>query len=355
MADPVSDVPRYHKQEQEPAAPEVTEVAADVLRMQLPIRMPGLGHVNAYAITDDRGAAVVDPGVPGPGNWKALVDRLRQGGLRVSDVHTVVVTHSHIDHFGTAARLAKTAAAAFVVHEDFAVPWLGVSQHACVGNEHAPAQVRPDWDERTPWGGDPIRPSRRRRTAFWLMRTVVRRAMMPPVPSERIAAGHVLKLGGREWFAVHTPGHTLDHLCLHDPESGTLISGDHVLPTITPHIAGVGTGPDPLRDFLASLDAVAALPAVQSVLPAHGHPFDDLMGRVEEIKTHHNGRLERLRQYSREFGRAASVREFSEKLFRPARWGPMAESETFAHLEHLRHRGEAERTQRGDKFFFLLA
>jgi hypothetical protein len=34
------------KQEQESARDEVTEVAPGVLRMELPIRMPGLGHVN---------------------------------------------------------------------------------------------------------------------------------------------------------------------------------------------------------------------------------------------------------------------------------------------------------------------
>jgi hypothetical protein len=49
------------KQEQEPARREITEVAPNVLRMELPIRMPGLGHVNCYALLDDNGAAVVDP------------------------------------------------------------------------------------------------------------------------------------------------------------------------------------------------------------------------------------------------------------------------------------------------------
>ena len=34
-------------------------------------------------------------------------------------------------------------------------------------------------------------------------------------------------LAGREWQAVHTPGHTLDHLCLWDAEHGVLLSGDH--------------------------------------------------------------------------------------------------------------------------------
>jgi hypothetical protein len=51
----------YRKQEQEPASEEVTEVAPGVLRLQLPISLPGLGHVNCYALIDGDGVALVDP------------------------------------------------------------------------------------------------------------------------------------------------------------------------------------------------------------------------------------------------------------------------------------------------------
>ena len=74
--------------------------------MQLPIWMPGLGHVNMYGLVDDKGIAVVDPGLPGPQSWKALKARLKTAGYKIKDVHTVVVTHSHPDHFGGAGRLA---------------------------------------------------------------------------------------------------------------------------------------------------------------------------------------------------------------------------------------------------------
>ena len=93
------------RQEQEDAQQEVTEVAPGVLRMQLPISMPGLGHVNCYALLDDQGAALVDPGLPGPTTWRTLQERLKQAGLRAKHVHTVVVTHSHPDPFGGATRL----------------------------------------------------------------------------------------------------------------------------------------------------------------------------------------------------------------------------------------------------------
>ena len=145
-------------------------------------------------------------------------------------------------------------------------------------------------------------------------------------------------------MAVHTPGHTPDHLCLYDPEGGVLLSGDHVLPTITPHISGIDAGPDPLSSFVDSLGKVTQLEGVRHVLPAHGGPFTDLHGRVEDIHRHHDERLDRLRGFLVEAGEA-SVVALSQQLFRPQVWGPMAESETYAHLEHLRLAGEVTRRE----------
>jgi glyoxylase-like metal-dependent hydrolase (beta-lactamase superfamily II) len=141
---------------------------------------------------------------------------------------------------------------------------------------------------------------------------------------------------------VHTPGHTGDHLCLHDPTEGILLSGDHVLPTITPHISGLVESVDSLQEFFDALEMVAAIEGVGTVLPAHGHPFTDLAGRAAAIREHHEERLIRLREIAGELGEADVV-EFSHQLFQPRSWGGMAESETFAHLEHLRRTGAAER------------
>ena len=113
---------------------------------------------------------------------------------------------------------------------------------------------------------------------------------------------------------MHTPGHTVDHLCLYDPENGMLLSGDHVLPSITPHVSGVGNGADALKTYLATLDLVADLDGVQLGLPAHGHPFDDVPGRVDAIKEHHEERMELLRDASLALG-PATVQQLSHEVF----------------------------------------
>jgi len=370
--------PRPRKQEQEPASSEVTEVAPGIIRMQLPVWMPGLGHVNMYGFLDDRGLAVVDPGLPGPQSWKALKRRLRDAGYKPSDVHTVVVTHSHPDHFGAAGRLAKAGGGVLLTHQAFTTWSLQrkTKMRTLSADEAAAAErdatvlaqeldVSPDeiptvleetgdplrdnptperqaasvpWGGETPWGGSkhPMPPLRRR-----LLIRALRMLFTPPEPTKRVVHEDPVELAGREWMAIHTPGHTLDHLCLYDPEHGVLISGDHVLPSITPHVSGVGQGADSLRSYLATLDLVAELPGVSLGLPAHGHPFDDVPGRVDAIKRHHVERMELLREVSGSIG-PASVTALMREVFPKRHWGVMAESETFAHLEHLVRDGQAE-------------
>jgi glyoxylase-like metal-dependent hydrolase (beta-lactamase superfamily II) len=375
-----TEAPRHRKQEQEPASDAVTEVAAGIIRMQLPVWMPGLGHVNMYGFLDERGLAVVDPGLPGPQSWKALKRRLRTAGFRTSDVHTVIVTHSHPDHFGGAGRLAKAGGGVLLTHQAFTTWSLQrkakmrrlspdeaaaaerdaavLAQELDVPPEEIPTirdtdtgdPLRDDptqerqaasvpWGGETPWGGSkhPMPPLRRR-----LLIRALRFLFSPPEPTKRVVHEDPVRLAGREWMALHTPGHTLDHLCLYDPEHGVLVSGDHVLPSITPHISGVGNGADALRSYIATLDLVAQLPGVRLGLPAHGHPFDDVPGRVDAIKRHHVERMQLLRDVSGAIG-PASVQQLMREVFPKRYWGVMAESETFAHLEHLVLAGEAER------------
>ena len=126
-----------------------------------------------------------------------------------------------------------------------------------------------------------------------------------------------------------------------------------MLPTITPHISGLPPEVDPLASFFASLDAMAAIPDVETVLPAHGQPFSDLAGRVEAIKAHHEERLLALAEASSALG-WATVTDLSHEIFRSRSWGSMAESETYAHLEHLRLLGRAERRTAGEGLAYLV-
>lgn len=337
MTDAHAAAPKqYRKQEQRPATDAIVEVAPGVLRTELPIQMPGLGHVNCYVLEDSKGFAVVDPGLPGPKPWKAFVERMGQAGVPLARIHSVIVTHSHPDHFGGAGRIRKESGAAIVTHQAFATRW----RQPDSDDADLERPRTPRWKGTTPWGGAPPQPPRSKRIMY---RLAGRRGMFFPTPTVRLEDAQTITLAGREWVAVHTPGHTEDHLCLFDPAEGTFLSGDHVLPTITPHIGDLATHADPLAEFFMSLDKVALLDDRTSiVLPAHGDPFSNLRARAEAIKLHHLERLEVLRNASRSLGRPATVMELSTHLFKARSLGPMADSETYAHLEHLRIMGDAE-------------
>jgi glyoxylase-like metal-dependent hydrolase (beta-lactamase superfamily II) len=381
---------KVRKQEQEEARTEVTEVFPNVLRMELPISMPGLGHVNCYALLDDEGAAVVDPGLPGPDTQKALRHRLAQAGLRETDVHTVVITHSHPDHFGCARWLAKAGGARIIAYQSFgwgigaaptpnhehehghevSVDDLQAHRDALdaetktkteaeridAGSDRPGKSMKERWQRYkgrpSPWGGSPLGPPKVDGKESEIAKLMMSGDIFPNI-THPVGDGDVVRLGGREWFIRHTPGHTADHICLHSPELELYLAGDHVLPTITPHIAGTGPSDNPLEVFMNSLDKAAATESVDRVLPAHGNPFGDLAKRTDDIKRHHFERLERVKEIGKELG-PASVVDFSKKLFKERSWGMMAESETYAHLEYLRHSRDAEKYSENGQLIYVI-
>jgi glyoxylase-like metal-dependent hydrolase (beta-lactamase superfamily II) len=366
MSDEKPAPARPPKQEAQPASTDIAEVAPGILRLQLPVDMPGLGHVNCYALEDGDGFAVVDPGVPGRANWEALQARLADAGIPLRRVNKVIVTHSHPDHFGGAGLLAEESGAEIVTSDRFNTMWdphddgddeleeaapgqplsLENLVKAMAGDTHDdegnPLPPSP-FSRRTPWGGErpAIPPERRAEMRENLSDFVT--WFRAPRPSVRLADEDVVRLAGREWFALYTPGHTDDHLCLWDPTEGVLLSGDHVLPTITPHISGLAEG-DSLALFMSSLDRVAALPGVALALPAHGQPITDVPGRVAAIKEHHDDRLDQLHEINARLG-WATIEALSHEMFAPRSWGPMAESEAYAHAEHLRNQGRVTRRE----------
>jgi len=327
----------YTKQEQVPATAEITEVAPNILRTQLPIDMPGLGHVNMYVLEDSRGVAVVDPGLPGKATWQAINNRLAEIGVPLKRVHSIIVTHSHPDHFGGAGRLRAETGADIITHESFRM-FFDPTEPDDVDVETAATPRVPFGD--TPWGG-PGHSLPWRRKMYYKGSSRFPTLFRAPKPTIRLAEGERISLAGREWMAIHTPGHTEDHLCLFDPEAGVMLCGDHVLPTITPHISGMTKNTDPLKGFFDSLDKVGAFGSqVKISLPAHGLPFENLALRCDQIKEHHVGRLDKLRVVASELDKPLTVTEYSGHLFSPRAQGTMADSETYAHLEHLRIAGE---------------
>ena len=109
-----------------------------------------------------------------------------------------------------------------------------------------------------------------------------------------LAAGDALTLGGIEWQVMTGGGHSAEQICLYSKALNVLIAADQILPRITPNVSLVWYKQegDPLAAFLESLDMFRDLPDDVVVLPSHGLPFRGLHGRIQELRDHHEERLE---------------------------------------------------------------
>jgi glyoxylase-like metal-dependent hydrolase (beta-lactamase superfamily II) len=106
--------------------------------------------------------------------------------------------------------------------------------------------------------------------------------------------GERLDIGRFLFEVLWTPGHSPGHICFLERDQKFILTGDHVLPTITPNVSlHPQQQGNPLGDYIASLERLEGLD-VKKVLPAHEYTFDDLHGRLRGIEHHHDERLQEM-------------------------------------------------------------
>ncbi|AEW93792.1 MULTISPECIES: MBL fold metallo-hydrolase [Streptomycetaceae] len=274
-----------------PPPPGVVDHHGGVWSLPVPIPDNPLGHTLVHVVATDRGPVLVDTGWDDPASWDALTEGLRACGTRVEDVYGVLVTHHHPDHHGLSARVRDASGAWIAMHP---------ADIEVIRRSRATGPNR--WLEyviaRLAAAGAPEAHLAPLRTALAAGTSRGPAAARAALPDRELTPGELADLPGRRLRVVWTPGHTPGHVCLHLEEGRRLFSGDHLLPGITPHIGlyedDDGPEQDPLGDYLASLDTVAALDPAE-VLPAHQYAFRDAPARVRAIRRHHAARLAGVR------------------------------------------------------------
>ena len=117
----------------------------------------------------------------------------------------------------------------------------------------------------------------------------------PAVPTSyrRLMDGSTVRIGGHAWHCIAGFGHAPEHLSLHCPDLGVLISGDMLLPRISTNVSVTDMEPeaDSLTLYLRSIDRYRPLPADTLVLPSHGRPFRGMHTRIDQLHAHHDERL----------------------------------------------------------------
>lgn len=196
----------------------------------LPIHFMVMGSIenNVYIISDDAATIVVDPTC----DSDVIIGALEKLGKKKLDA--IILTHSHSDHVGAAAKLRRLTGATVIASKADA-PYI----------ERTVKPLRDDYE-------------------------------FPACEVDQpVDDGDVIQIGNMAWKVVLTPGHTPGSMCLFlDPQFGVVKEGAPVLISGDTLFCGSIGRTDfeggSMPDMRASLKRLAVLPDQTVVLPGHG-------------------------------------------------------------------------------------
>jgi glyoxylase-like metal-dependent hydrolase (beta-lactamase superfamily II) len=305
-------------------------VLPGVFRLRLPLPWPGVPHCNAWAVACGDGFVLFDTGMHQPDSISHLERALAMCSLRLEQARLVVCTHAHTDHCGQAATIVERAGCEVWMHPN---------------HEHLnrmiedPEAVSARRVEIARQSGVPEEPLRR----YAAERSARGSGIAGPIEPDRdLLAGVSIPTDLGEWIVYETPGHAPSHVCMFQPERRLLVSGDHLLGRISLYF-DYGYSPDPVGEFLSSLDVVERLGA-RLCLPGHGRTFADVHAHIRGNRALVEERLTRVREALD--GRALTVFEIVPHIYgdslseQNAHW---LLSKILCYLTHLELLGDVRR------------
>jgi glyoxylase-like metal-dependent hydrolase (beta-lactamase superfamily II) len=205
--------------------------------------------IAAVLVQSDGVNALIDPGPAS--TLETLRAGLNEHGLRVQDLHTILLTHIHLDHAGAVGALVKENPKLDVFVHEFGAPRVA-----------DPSKLLAS--ARRLYGAEMDR----------LYGDVL------PVPEENLralAGGETVSVGKRDFEILYTPGHASHHLTFWDAQDGVAFVGDVGGITVEGDTFIMPATPPPDIDIELwnnSLDAIAALRPAKLFLTHFGYAHD---------------------------------------------------------------------------------
>lgn len=323
----------------------MSEVYPGIYWLKMPIPMPEstLTHVNVYLVRGDGGWLLVDTGWDTPESLAVLEQGLKQADASVKDIAQILVTHVHPDHYGLAGRIRRLSGARLLMHQIER----GFIEPRYIHMDTLLKQT----DAALIANGVPRDDMVSLRDATLGLEDYVD----PVYPDTVLKGGETVSTGEFTFRALWTPGHSSGHVCLYEPVRQILLSGDHILPTITPNVSAHPLAiANPLGKYIASLEELKQLD-VGLVLPGHDVPFTGLAKRAAAIIRHHHARNGEIlaalgggAKTARDIALSVSWGTNAAWLDLPFFHRRMAIFETLAHLEMMLAAGRvAKETKEG--------
>lgn len=321
----------------------IEQVFPDIYRIKIPLPDNPLRATNSYLIRGQKRNLLVDTGFNREESRKAMDQALQELDVNLESTD-LFITHLHSDHAGLVQRLAT----------DNSTVWMSETDARVVGASRGSSHwtIFSEFLHKSGLIAMGVEDVVAKHPGYRFASEVFDNFTL-------VEDGDEIKVGDFCFRCVQTPGHTRGHMCLYEPGKKLLFSGDHILGKITPNITLWQINEDVLGSYLESLDKIAELD-VNMVFPGHRYILHDCRGRIQELKAHHDRRLDDiikiLGQETMSGAEVASQMrwDLSYKTWDEFPWGQklFATGEAVSHLYHLTVMGRLSMLTREGIIYF---
>ena len=318
----------------------IEEIFTNLYKIDIPLPKNPLKAINSYVIKASERNLIIDTGWNQDECMNAMLAGLRELGVDIKKTD-FFITHLHSDHLGLVSTLAPDTSKIFFNQPDADRFNSGIRLNDFV-----------NFARLNGFPEDELQAAIQSHPGF-------------KYRSKAHLDFHILKeddtisIGDYLFRCVETLGHTWGHMCLYEPNKKIFVAGDHILNYITPNIQLWSDDRNPLKEYLASLDKVYGLD-IELVLPGHRSIFRNCKERIQELKYHHQKRLDEiisiLEKGSQNAFQIASQMSWeiiydSWDLF-PVTQKWFAIGEAISHLKYLEEKKIIQREMEGQTIIF---